>query len=233
MSTDMPLQGAPNRTPRAALWIILIVLIAGVVALSMYLYRQENESGTTNGSVNSVLNVNGSSSKNLNTADNSNSSANLNENSNRNASENVNSDGWKTYSDQADFFSIGYPGDWKVVQSTSNVIHLTPKTGNYALEGSPAYPITITVSKDETANSYLSQVASSDKTNVVVQGISATKVDGYGSEVYYVFSINDGTGYMTLSDNSQVLRDAGSISQAELQQLQSVFTDVLQTINIE
>lgn len=127
------MQGTPNRAPKAVLWIVLVVLVAGVIGLSYYVYQQdngnsntttvENANVATNGNENSAGYLNSNSTANQNTnnqVSNTNGPANSNVSSpsNSNTASNINNavsaNDKKAYLNEEFGISIKYPSDFDV-----------------------------------------------------------------------------------------------------------------------
>lgn len=139
MSSELPTQGTPKRTPKAALLILLVVLVAGVIGLSYYLYQKgekisnSNTGVQSNSSVNGAQNVNGTSNSNIAVGQNTNASAATNTTKNQNvgtganANTSVDTSAWKSYENPTWGFSFRYPADWAILHDRlPNVV----KVGN-------------------------------------------------------------------------------------------------------
>ena len=108
------MQGTPNRAPKAVLWIVLVVLVAGVIGLSYYVYQQDNGNSNTNAGQNANANSNGNSNGNANGS--ANGTLNQNVNSGANANVTVNTSKWSTYENPTLGFKIKYPTYFTVFQ---------------------------------------------------------------------------------------------------------------------
>ena len=116
----MQMQGTPNRAPKAVLWIVLIVLVAGVIGLSYYVYQQDNGNSNANANQNANTSINGNANgnANANTMANQNVNAQGNRNNNSVLNANASPGDWKTYTNPQPKFKIAYPPDWELTART-------------------------------------------------------------------------------------------------------------------
>ncbi|MDP2685317.1 MAG: hypothetical protein Q8P20_09885 [bacterium] len=136
---------------------------------------------------------------------------------------------WQTYTNNTYGYSIQYPSDWEVIETTSVVTSLTPKGENYYWEGSKEYPITIG-GHNEAVSSLLSDVSDDKRTTVTINNQNAIKYTGYFDSISYQFDNIDTGGSVGISSFAKQLLGAGSINESKYNELESTFKQILSTI---